>query len=90
MPDPANIYRDRTIRDRLLQVLDATSPQALPEAQLLIEVNHALRPEVDKAEFDDAVNFLCVKKFIRSRTSALDDQIVEWFITEEGQNLINQ
>lgn len=84
-------YRETSVREAVLKVLDAIEPKSMSEEQLLVEVNRAIVPAVGKAEFDDAINFLCaVKKWIRSTPGQMDDQLTEWFITRDGQNVLRK
>ncbi len=74
----------------ILSTLENADPYALPEAQLLIEINGALRPPVGQAEFDEALMFLSSNHFIVTVPNRLDANLVKWTITEAGKSVARQ
>ena len=82
--------RPLTIRKATLEILERADPYALPEDQLLIELNTALRPPVGKAEFYDALLFLNTRKHIITIPDNIDDTLVKWAISETGKTLLRQ
>ena len=82
--------RDQSITRGILAVLERAEPFALPEAQLLIELNGALRPPVGQAEFDERMLFLNTRKHIVTVPDNLDENLVKWTITETGKSVLRQ
>ena len=82
--------RTLTIRKATLEILERAEPYALPERQLLVELNTALRPPAAQAEFDDALIFLNIRNHIAIVPDNLDETFVKWVITETGKAVIRQ
>jgi hypothetical protein len=82
--------RATNIRGTILDILERAQPYALPESQLVVELNGALRPAVGSAEFDEQVLFLQTRRYITTVPDPLDDLLVKWAITEAGLAMLRQ
>jgi hypothetical protein len=82
--------RATTIRRTILDILERAQPYALPESQLVVELNGALRPAAGAAEFDEQILFLQSRRYITTVPDPLDDQLVKWAITEAGLTMLRQ
>jgi len=82
--------RSTNIRRAILDILERAQPYALPESQLAVELNGALRPPAGKAEIDDAILFLQVRGYITTVPDSLDESLVKWAITESGMTMLRQ
>jgi len=78
------------VRRAILEILERAEPYALPERQLKIEINSALRPPVGDAEFDDALCFISRRGLAATVPDPLDEQNVKWTISEPGKALLRQ
>jgi len=79
--------RFQTISRAVLDTLENASPYALPEEQLLLEINGAVRPPVEQAAFDEVILSLNSQKAIVKVPDGLDKNLVKWTITEIGKVL---
>jgi hypothetical protein len=82
--------RATIIRRTILDILERAQPYALPESQLVVELNGALRPAAGSAEFDQEILFLQIRRYITTVPDPLDDQLVKWAITEAGLTMLRQ
>jgi hypothetical protein len=82
--------RATNIRRTILDVLERAQPYALPESQLIVELNGAMRPAVSTAEFDDQLLFLQIRRYVTTVPDPLDDQLIKWAITEAGLTMLRQ
>ena len=82
--------RSTNIRKALLDILEHAQPYALPEAQLLIELNGIVRPPAARAEFDDELLFLQIRGYIATVPDLLNDDLVKWAITEAGMTMLRR
>lgn len=80
--------RSTNIRRALLDILERAQPYALPESQLTVELNGAIRPPAGKAEFDEEILFLHIRGYITTVPDPLDDHSVKWAITESGSTML--
>lgn len=84
------MMRFSNITRAILSTLENAEPYALPEEQLLVEINGVLRPPVGQAEFDEAMTFLGTNRHIATVPSGLDRNLVKWTITETGKAVRRQ
>jgi hypothetical protein len=82
--------RATNIRRSILDILERCQPFALPESQLTVELNAAIRPPAGNAEFDEEMLFLQTRGFITNVPDPLDDQLVKWAITEAGSAMLRR
>lgn len=82
--------RNLTLRKAILEILERAQPFALPEEQLKIELNGAVRPPAGDAEFDEQIAYLQGQRFIATVADPLDEQNVKWTITEPGKATLRQ
>jgi len=82
--------RATTIRRTILDVLERAEPYALPEGQLMVEINGAVRPPAGQAEFDEEILYLQSRRYVTTVPDPLDDQLVKWAITEAGRAMLRQ
>jgi hypothetical protein len=82
--------RSTNIRRAILDILEHCQPFALPESQLALELNAAIRPPAGKAEFDEEMLFLQTRGFIASVPDPLDDDLIKWSITEPGMAMLRK
>jgi len=82
--------RSTNIRRALLHILERAQPYALPESQLILELNGAIRPPAGAAESDEAILFLQSHGYITTIPDPLDDNLVKWAITEAGRTMLRQ
>lgn len=82
--------RATNIRRVILDILERAQPYALPETQLLMEINGAVRPPAGKAELDEQLLFLETRAYITTVPDPLDDNLVKWAITEAGMTMLRQ
>jgi hypothetical protein len=82
--------RSTTIRRALLEILERAQPYALPEQQLIVELNGSIRPPAGKAEFDEEILFLQVRGYITTVPDSLDENLVKWAVTEAGRTTLRQ
>jgi len=80
--------RATNIRKAILDILERAQPYALPEPQLSVELNGAVRPPAGKAELDEELLFLQVRAYIATVPDPLDDNLVKWAITEAGRAML--
>jgi hypothetical protein len=80
--------RSTNVRQAILNILEHCQPFALPESQLVVELNGAVRPPVGRAEFDDEILFLQTRGYITTVPDLLDDRLVKWTITEAGMAML--
>ena len=78
------------LRRTILEMLDRASPYALPENQLVLELNGAVRPPAPAAEMDEEILFLQSRGYIARVPDPLDDHFVKWAITEAGRAMLRQ
>ena len=82
--------RTTNLRRAILDILERAQPYALPESQLKIELNGAVRPPAGDAEFDEEILFLQTRAYIATVPDPLDDNFVKWAITEAGMTMLRQ
>jgi len=82
--------RVTNIRRAILDILERAQPYALPEAQLTVELNGAVRPPAGKAELDEELLFLQRRGYIATVPDPLDDNFVKWAITEAGMTMLRK
>jgi hypothetical protein len=82
--------RTINIRRAVLEILEGAEPLALPECQMIMELNGRIRPPVGKAEFDDEIGFLQRRGFVTTVPDLLDEELVKWAITEAGKTMLRQ
>jgi hypothetical protein len=82
--------RSINIRRAILEILERAEPYALPEDQLLVELNGAIRPPAGKAESDEEILFLQVRGYITTVPDSLDETLVKWATTEAGKATLRQ
>jgi hypothetical protein len=82
--------RPTNIRRAILDILERAQPYALPEQQLTVELNGAVRPPAGKAEIDEEILFLQVRGYITTVPDSLDETLVKWAITEAGKTMLRQ
>jgi hypothetical protein len=80
--------RATNIRRAILDILERAQPYALPESQLLVELNGAIRPHAGQAELDEQILFLQSRGYIANVPDPLDDNLVKWAITEAGKAML--
>ncbi len=80
--------RDTNIRRAILDILERAHPYALPESQLAVELNGAVRPPVSTAELDEQLLYLQTRTYIATVPDSLDDNLVKWAITEAGMSIL--
>jgi len=76
------------IRRTILDLLERAQPYALPEPQLAVELNGAIRPPAGRAELDEELLFLQTRACIATVPDPLDDNLVKWAITEAGKTML--
>jgi hypothetical protein len=76
------------IRRAILDILERALPYALPESQLTVELNGAIRPHAGRAELDEELLFLQSRAYIATVPDPLDDSLVKWAITEAGKTML--
>ncbi len=82
--------RSTNLRLRVLEILEHCLPFALPESQLVIELNAAIRPPAGRAELDEEILFLQTRGFITTVPDPLDDNLVKWAVTEAGMAMLRK
>jgi hypothetical protein len=82
--------RSANLRRAILDILERAQPYALPENQLAVELNGAVRPPVGRAELDEQLLFLQARGYITTVPDPLDDHLVKWAITESGMAMLRQ
>jgi len=82
--------RSTTIRRAILEILERAQPYALPEEQLIVELNGTVRPPAGKGEIDGEILFLQVRGYITTVPDSLDEDLVKWAITESGRATLRQ
>jgi hypothetical protein len=82
--------RSTTIRRAILEILERAQPYALPEQQLIVELNGSIRPPAGKAEFDEEILFLQVRGYIATVPDSLDESLIKWAVTEAGRTTLRQ
>jgi hypothetical protein len=82
--------RSTTLRRALLDILERAQPYALPENQLIVELNGVVRPPSSRAEFDEELLFLQTRGYVATVPDPLDDHLVKWAITEAGMAMLRQ
>ena len=82
--------RATNIRRTILDILERAQPYALPESQLAVELNGAIRPPASTAEFDEEILFLQTRAYIATVPDPLNDALVKWAITEAGRTMLRQ
>jgi hypothetical protein len=80
--------RVTNLRRAVLDILERAQPYALPEAQLAVELNGAIRPPAGQAELDEELLFLQTRGYITTIPDPLDDHLVKWAITEAGRAML--
>ena len=78
------------LRKAILDILERAQPYALPESQMKVELNGAVRPPAGDAEFDEEMLFLRTRGYIATVPDPLDDNLVKWAITEAGMTMLRQ
>lgn len=79
--------RRRTINVSVLRILEALSPNAMPEGQLGLELDGAVRPKVEPEDFASALAELCRAGYIVEVELAMDRALGaerRWAVTETG------
>jgi hypothetical protein len=82
--------RATNIRRTILDILERAQPYALPESQLAVELNGAVRPPAGRAELDEEILFLQTRRYIATVPDPLDDHLIKWAITEAGRSMLRQ
>ena len=82
--------RSTNLRRAILEILERAQPYALPEEQLIVELNGMVRPPSGKAEIDEEILFLQVRGYITTVPDSLDENLVKWAITEAGRTTLRQ
>jgi len=82
--------RAANIRRTVLDILERATPYALSESQLAVELNGAVRPPAGRAEFDEEILFLQIRRYITTVPDPLDDHLIKWAITEAGRTMLRQ
>jgi hypothetical protein len=82
--------RASNIRRAILDILERAQPYALPEGQLAVELNGAVRPPASTAELDEQLLFLQARTYITTVPDSLDETLAKWAITEAGMALLRQ
>jgi hypothetical protein len=82
--------RNTILRRTILDILERAQPYALPEKQLNVEVNGAVRPPTGAAEMDEALLFLNARGYVATVPDPLNDQLIKWAITEAGMTMLRQ
>ena len=82
--------RASNLRRAILDILERAQPYALPESQLAIELNGAVRPPAGRAELDEEILFLQTRGYVATVPDPLDDNLVKWCITETGRAMLRQ
>jgi len=82
--------RITNVRRAILDILERAQPYALPEQQLIVELNGTVRPPAGKAELDDELGYLQRRGFITTIEDPLDEALVKWAITEAGRTMLRQ
>jgi len=82
--------RFQNITRAILSTLEGGNCYPYPEEQLLLEINGVLRPPVGTAEFEEAMLFLNTRKFIVTVPHTLDQNLIQWTITELGRSALLQ
>jgi hypothetical protein len=82
--------RSTNLRRAILEILERAQPYALPEEQLIVELNGMVRPPSGKAEIDEAILFMQVRGYITTVPDSLDEDLVKWAITEAGRTTLRQ
>lgn len=82
-----------SIRQTILRILDEVRPHALPQAQLLAEVNRLVRPAVERVDLSEQLSWLRGEQLV----SHLPDPLApdnrnewRWLITEAGRTALRQ
>jgi hypothetical protein len=82
--------RSTNIRRTILDILERAQPYALSESQLAVELNGAVRPPAPRAEFDEEILYLQIRRYIATVPDPLDDNLIKWAITEAGRTMLRQ
>ena len=90
--------RSTNIRKAILTILERAQPYALPEAQLITEINGRIRPRLatierldgtpHSPELDDEILALQQRRAIATVPDPLDENLIKWAITEAGMTLL--
>jgi hypothetical protein len=80
--------RSHNLRRAILDILERAQPYTLPESQLTVELNGAIRPPAGRAELDEEILFLQTRAYIATVPDPLDDNLVKWTITEAGKTML--
>jgi hypothetical protein len=82
--------RTTKIRRKILNLLECCTPYPLEEKELFDQTFATIMPPIGKTEFDDAMLFLCVGKYIDTVQNQLNQDDTRWTITVAGLALLRQ
>jgi len=83
--------RIKLIQLTILKRLESSQPYALPESQLLTEVNGCVRPKVKAEELSEAIETLggaeCIAR-LKQMANLFTAEEAFWLITETGSTVL--
>lgn len=83
-----NQFRKSDIARAILQTLKHAHGYAVPEASLRPQVDGLVRPPAKAEEWTAATDMLAAREAIVKVPSDLDEELVQWAITERGRVLL--
>ena len=79
------------IRQRILRVLEAVSPWAMPAEALRDGVNHSLPEPLTVADLGEHLSWLLTHRLVdKVAADALDPDAASWVITKAGLGALRQ
>jgi hypothetical protein len=84
-----NQFRKSDIARAILQTLHHARGYALPEPSLRPQVEGLVRPPAADAEWTAAIDMLGGRGAIAKVPAELDEELVQWAITERGRVLLS-
>jgi hypothetical protein len=84
-----NPTRTKNVRQTILEALKFAQGYALLEDTLKTHVDGLLRPPVGAVEWSAAIKWLSDGKHIVAVENDMDDELVQWAITERGRVLLS-
>lgn len=83
-----NVSRQK-IRRAILRVLKEAQPFALPQVQLLEEVNRLVRPAISESDLQADLSWLKDREAVGFMTDPFDDKARKWHVREAGLAMLN-
>ena len=83
---PLNPFRRKQAIKTILETLSMAGTFALEQSRLVGFANDLIKPPLDESEQDGIIELLKKGKFIVMVPDELDDQLVQWVITDHGRS----